>query len=60
MAHAPPDCSKDQPIEHRVCPHVTRACQGVILPTVDSAQHGIARTTTTTGLGVTVRMLAKV
>jgi hypothetical protein len=60
VAHYPPYCSKHNPIEHRVCPHVTRACQGVILPTVDIAQRFIARTKTTTGLGVTGRILDKV
>ena len=30
MAHYPPYCSKYNPIEHRLFPHVTRACQGVI------------------------------
>jgi hypothetical protein len=60
MAHYPPYCSKHNPIEHRVFPHITRACQGVIFHTVDVAQQFIARTKTTTGLGVTVRILEKV
>jgi hypothetical protein len=60
VAHYPPYCSKDNPIEHRVFPHITRACQGVIFHTVDIAQHCIERTKTTTGLGVTVRILDKV
>jgi hypothetical protein len=60
VAHYPPYCSKHNPIEHRVFPHVTRACQGVIFHSVDVARHFIARTKTTTGLGVTVRILDKV
>jgi hypothetical protein len=60
VAHYPPYCSKHNPIEHRVFPHVTRACQGVIFHTMDIAQHCIERTKTTTGLGVTVRILDKV
>jgi hypothetical protein len=60
MAHYPPYCSKHNPIEHRVFPHITRACQGVIFHTMDIAQQCIARTKTTTGLGVTVRVLDKV
>jgi hypothetical protein len=60
VAHYPPYCSKYHPIEHRVFPHVTRACQGVIFHAVDIAQHFIERTKTTTGLGVTVRILDKV
>jgi len=60
VAHYPPYCSKHNPIEHQVFPHITRACQGVIFHTVDLAQHFIERTKTTTGLGVTVRLLEKV
>jgi hypothetical protein len=60
MAHYPPYCSKHNPIEHRVFPHITRACQGVIFHTVDIAQQCIERTKTTTGLRVTVRLLEKV
>jgi len=60
VAHYPPYCSKHNPIEHQVFPHITRACQGVILHTVDIARHFIERTKTTTGLGVTVRVLDKV
>ena len=30
VGHYPPACSKYNPIEHRLFPHVTRACQGVI------------------------------
>jgi hypothetical protein len=60
VAHYPPYGSKHNPIEPQVCPHITRACQGVIFHTVDLARHFIERTKTTTGLGVTVRVLDKV
>jgi Rhodopirellula transposase DDE domain len=60
VAHYPPYCSKHNPIEHQVFPHITRACQGVIFHTVDIARQFIARTKTTTGLRVTVRLLDKV
>ena len=60
VAYYPPYCSKHNPIEHRVFPHVTRACQGVIFHTLDIAQQFIARTNTTTGLRVTVGLLEKV
>ena len=60
VAHYPPYCSKHNPIEHRVFPHVTRACQGVIFHTLDSAQQFIARAKTITGLRVTVGLLEKV
>jgi len=60
VAHYPPYCSKHNPIEHRVFPHVTRACQGVIFHTLDIAQQFIARAKTITGLRVTVGLLEKV
>jgi hypothetical protein len=60
VTHYPPYCSKHHPIEHQVFPHITRACQGGIFHTVDIARHFIERTQTTTGLGVTVRLLDKV
>lgn len=60
VAHYPPYCSKHNPIEHRVFPHVSRACQGVIFHTVEIAQQFIERAKTITGLRVTVGFLAKV
>ena len=60
IAHLPPYCSKYNPIEHRVFPHVTRACQGVPLETVEVAKHYIEKAKTSTGLGVTVRIMDKV
>jgi hypothetical protein len=35
IAHYPPYTSKYNPIEHRLFPHVTRACQGVIFKTFE-------------------------
>jgi hypothetical protein len=60
VAHYPPYCSKHNPIEHRVFPHVTRACQGVVFHTVEIARSFIERAKTTTGLRVTVSLLDKV
>lgn len=60
VAHYPPHCSKHNPIEHRVFPHVTRACQGVIFHTVEIAKQFIERAKTDTGLRVTVSILNKV
>jgi len=57
VAHSPPYCSKHNPIEHQVFPHITRACQGGIFHTVDIARQFIERAHTTTGLRVTVRTL---
>ena len=60
IAHYPPYCSKYNPIEHRVFPHVTRACKGVPLETVETAKHYMEKTQTTQGLGVVVRIINKV
>lgn len=60
IAHYPPYCSKYNPIEHRVFPHVTRACQGVPLETIETAKHYMEKTETTKGLKVIVRIIDKV
>ena len=60
VAHYPPYCSKHNPIEHRVFPHITRACQGVIFHTLDVARQFIALAKTNTGLRVTVGLLENV
>ena len=60
VAHYPPYCSKHNPIEHQVFPHITRACQGVIFHTMDIAWQCIAQAKTTTGLRVTVRTMEHV
>ena len=60
VAHYPPYCSKYNPIEHRLFPHVTRACRGVIFQTLETVRHYMAKTETTTGLTVTVSILDKV
>lgn len=60
IAHYPPYCSKYNPIEHRLFPHVTRACRGVIFRTLEVARYYMAKTETTTGLAVEVSVLDKV
>ena len=57
VAHYPPYCSKHNPIEHRVFPHVSRACEGVIFHSVSLVKQLIERTRTSTGLRVTVDIL---
>jgi hypothetical protein len=54
VAHHPPYCSKYNPIEHRLFPHVTRACQGVIFESVGLVKELMEETSTSTGLRVTV------
>lgn len=60
IAHYPPYTSKYNPIEHRLFPHVTRVCQGVIFKSVAMVKELIQKTTTTTGLKVTVNIIDKV
>ena len=60
VARYPPYCSKYNPIEHRLFPHVTRACRGVIFRTLETARYYMAKASTQTGLTVTVTMLEKV
>jgi len=60
VAHFPPYCSKYNLIEHRVFPHVTRACQGVIFHTVNTVKQFMERAKTSTGLSVVVEILEKV
>jgi len=60
IAHYPPYCSKYNPIEHRLFPHITRACQGVIFTSMKVVQELIEKTTTTTGLKTVVSLNEKV
>ncbi len=59
IAHYPPYTSKYNPIEHRLFPHVTRACKGVIFKSVGFINHLIAKTKTSTGLKVVTNILNK-
>jgi hypothetical protein len=58
VAHYPPGCSKHNPIEHRFFPHVTRACQGLLLTSVEVTCEAMAKTSTRQGLQTTVHVLA--
>lgn len=60
VAHYPPYCSKYNPIEHRLFPHVTRACRGVIFQTLETVRYYISKAETSTGLTVQVGILNKV
>ena len=57
--HYPPYCSKYNPIEHRLFPHVTRACRGVIFRTLETVRYYMSKTETSTGLTVKVSVLEK-
>ena len=60
VAHYPPHCSKYNPIEHRLFPHVTRAWSGVVFRTFEIVTACLRRVWTRTGLKVTYAVLDKV
>lgn len=60
IAHFPPYCSKFNPIEHRLFPHVTRACQDVVFTSVALVKQLMEKTHTTKGLRVVVNILETV
>jgi cell fate (sporulation/competence/biofilm development) regulator YlbF (YheA/YmcA/DUF963 family) len=60
VAHYPPYTSKYNPIEHRLFPHLTRACQGVIFKSIELVKELMEKAKTSTGLKVTVDILDKV
>ena len=52
--------SRHNPLEHRVFPHVTRACEGVVFTSLPLVKPLIERTQTRTGLQVTVDIIDRV
>ncbi len=59
MAHFPPYTSKYNPVDHRVFCHITRACQGVLLTSIELLKELVERTTTKTGLKVVATIVKK-
>lgn len=60
VAHYPAYASKYNPIEHRLFPHVSRACEGVIFRGVEQVRHYMAQASTRTGLTTAVNILDKI
>ena len=60
VAHYPPYTSKFNPIEHRLFPHVTKACQGATFTSIELVKSLIEKTSTKTGLSVVVNLMDKV
>lgn len=60
IAHYPPYASKYNPIEHRLFPHLTRVCEGVIFETVEVVKDLMEKAKTKTGLKVFATVLDKV
>ena len=59
IAHYPPYTSKYNPIEHRLFPHLTRVCQGVIFPSLEVVRDLMAKAKTQTGLKVFATVVDK-
>ena len=60
VAHYPPYTSKYNPIEHRLFPHLSRACQGVVFKSVEVVKELMSKATTKTGLEVEVSILDRI
>ena len=60
VAHYPAYCSKFNPIERRLFCHVTRACRGVLFDTLAMVRSLMEKTSTRTGLAVTVRVIEQI
>jgi hypothetical protein len=57
VAHYPPGCSKYNPIEHRLFPHITRKLRGLFLSSLELVRDLSRKATTTAGLRVFARTL---
>ena len=60
IAHYPPYTSKYNPIEHRLFPHITRVCEGVVFKSIDIVNEVMRKTKTSTGLKVFTSVLDQV
>lgn len=60
VAHYPSYCSKWNPVEHRVFPHITRAMAGAMLTNHQLVKKLIEQTSTKTGLKVIVNIIDQV
>jgi len=59
IAHYPLYTSKYNPIKHRLFPHISRVCQGVIFESVQTVKDLMATATTRTGLKMLTTILDK-
>ena len=60
VAHYPSYCSKYNPIERRLFPHISRSCSGHLFDTLERAVQLMRNATTKTGLRTTVNVIRKV
>ena len=59
IAHYPSYCSKYNPIERRLFPHISRVCTGMLFDTLDTVVELIRKATTRTGLKTTVNVIRR-
>ena len=60
IAHYPPYTSKYNPIEHRLFPHITRACKGLVFKSIEIVKTAMGNARTKTGLKTFSSVLEKV
>lgn len=60
IAHYPAYCSKYNPIEHRLFPHIQRSWEAVVFANYEIVKERVEKTTTKTGLQVVARVNEKV
>jgi hypothetical protein len=60
VAHYPTHCSKYNPIEHRLFPHLARVCQGALLDSAEMLKSLMLKASTRTGLRVFVDIIDRV
>lgn len=60
VAHYPAYCSKYNPIEHRLFPHLQRSWEGVVFESYEIVKEQVEKTTTSTGLQVVAWLNEKV
>jgi hypothetical protein len=59
VAHYPSYCSKYNPIERRLFPHITRACSGMLFDTLETVVTLMRKASTRTGLRTTVNVIRR-
>ena len=59
VAHYPSYCSKYNPIERRLFPHVGRACEGLLFDTLQTVVRLMRKASTRTGLKTTVNVIRR-
>ncbi|MBP89290.1 MAG: transposase [Planctomycetaceae bacterium] len=60
VAHYPSYCSKYNPIERRLFPHITRACTGLLFDTLATVVELMRKAATSTGLKTTVNVIRRI